>query len=173
MSHLLSIIFLGISLISLCILIWCLLLNYINKNKILKNKKISKANRKNTHKKLNQYFPEQQHSKHKTLIYTIFSFTILIFLVEYSLRIPTKFLWIFDILLLLTGYIFYSCGIATFKKKQVLYQYAAQDQTSLFSENEKKYFDEMLVFLAKTTNLFNKWGFITLLTCVLSVIFNH
>lgn len=173
MSHLLSIIFLGIALISLCILIWCLLLNYINKNKILKNKKISKPDRKNTRKKLNQYCPEQQHSKHKSQIYTIFSFILLIFLIEYSLRIPIKFLWIFDILLLLTGYMFYSYGIAAFKKKQVLYQYATQDQTSSFSENEKKYFDEMLVFLAKTTNLFNKWGVITLLTCVLSVIFNH
>lgn len=145
----------------------------MNKNKILKNKKIPKPNRKSIHKKLNQRFPEQQHSRHRSLIYTAFSVTILIFLLEYSLRIPTKLLWIFDILLLLTGYMFYSCGIAVCKKKQVLYQYAAQDQTSLFSENEKKYFDEILVVLAKTTNIFNKWGSITLLTCVLSMIFNH
>lgn len=92
---------------------------------------------------------------------------------EYSLVVPTQYMWLVNIGLLIFIFIFYSSIMAGLNKKQVLYQYAAQDKLSLFSQSEKKYFHETSANISRLILLVKRFGFLILFTAILAVIFSH
>lgn len=90
-----------------------------------------------------------------------------------SIIVSTKYLWFIDIAVIILAYLFYKSAISIFNKKQLLYQYAAQDKPSLFSQSEKRYFYETSSNIFKLTKLFRKWLIIILSMIVIAIIFSH
>lgn len=145
MTNIFSFIFIVIACISPFILIFRFALNQIKHHRRLNNLEISKPNQKRLRKKLNKQYSKQKRSRYNSLIYALLSTIIVIFLMEYSLVVPVQYTWLINIGLLIFIFIFYRSIMAGLNKKQVLYQYAAQDKPSLFSQSEKSIFMKHLL----------------------------
>lgn len=173
MTNIFPFIFIVIACISLFILIFRFALNQIKHNRRLNSLEIPKPKQKGLRKKLNKQYYKQQRSRYNSLIYALLSIIIVTILMEYSLVVPTQYMWLINIGLLIFIFIFYKSIMDGLNKKQVLYQYAAQDKPSLFSQSEKKYFYETSANISRLILIVKRLGFFILFTAILAVMFSH